>query len=94
MPTHDYECPKCVKTVERFVPLAKFEEPQKCDTCGGVLERQFPRVGATHGDEAPWLRSTTEFLKDGDPAIVHNSPVSSRKEYNKLLREKGLEPAG
>lgn len=91
---HDYKCVKCDITEEKFVPLKDYDSPQYCDECNTKLERLFPMVGATHGDEAPWLSSTTEFLKDGDPNVVYNHPVASRGEYNKLMKEKGLEPVG
>ena len=94
MPRHDYKCIDCGTTEERFVPLKDFPQSQFCDKCKAELERQFPKMGATHGDEAPWLNSTTEFLKEGEEKAIHKHPVSSRTEYNKLLKEKGLEPAG
>lgn len=94
MPAYDFKCNKCDTTDERVIPLKDFDEPQFCGECKSVLERQFPMVGATHGDEAPWLNSTTEFLKDGEEGSIHRHPVESRTEYNKLLKEKGLEPAG
>lgn len=94
IPTYDFKCAKCDTTKEEVVPLADYDKVQSCDVCGEDLERLFPMVGATHGDEAAWLSDTTEFLKDGDPGMIHRHPVSSRTEYTKLLREKGLEPAG
>lgn len=94
MPTHDYTCHSCNETKERWVPLKYFDDVQPCDKCGKKLERLFPMTGATHGDEAPWLRTATEFLKDGEPETIHNNPIASRTEYNRLLKEKGLEPVG
>ena len=94
MPSHDYKCKDCDTTEERVVKLIDFDEPQLCDECGAVLERQFPRRGATHGDEAAWFRTTTEFLKDGEEGTIHRHPVENRTEYNRLLKEKGLVPVG
>ena len=94
MPRHDYKCKKCDTTEEKFVPLQDFDETQLCEVCGKDLERLFPMDGATHGDEAAWLRTATEFLKDGEPHTIHKNPISSRKEYKQLLKEKGLEPVG
>lgn len=93
MPNHDYTCGNCGNEEERFVPLNNLDEMQFC-SCGTELKREFPMNGATFGDEAPWLASTTEFLKEGDPDKIYREPVSSRKEYNMLLKEKGLTPVG
>lgn len=94
MPTYDFECKKCDTVEEKVIPLKDYDELQSCDKCKSKLERLFPMVGSTHGDEAPWLNSTTEFLKDGEPGVIHRHPVASRTEYNQLLKQKGLEPAG
>lgn len=94
MPRYDFKCHKCDSVEEKFVPLKDYEEIQICEKCGEDLERLFPLVGATHGDEAAWLRTTTEFLKDGDERTIYKNPVASRAEYKRLLKEKGLEPAG
>ena len=93
MPLYDFKCGNCDKIEEKAVPLKDFDKPQYCD-CGTQLDRQFPMNGATHGDEAPWLATTTEFLKDGEEETIYNNPVSSRTEYNRLLKDKGLEPRG
>lgn len=92
-PVHDYECKECDKTEEKFVPLADLDLPQRCKH-GHVQRRLFPKNGATHCDEVAWIRSTTEFLKDGEPETIHRNPVTTRTEYNKLLKEKGLHPVG
>lgn len=80
--------------MERFVPLKDLNLPQLCEFCEEPLERQFPKIGATHRDEAVWIPSTTEFLKDGEDETVHHYPVTTRGEYNKLMKEKGLHPVG
>lgn len=90
---YDFKCGNCDSTVERSVRLKDFDVPQYCD-CGTEMERQFPMQGATHGEEAAWLRTTTEFLKDGEDETIHRHPVSTRGEYKKLLKDKGLEPVG
>lgn len=93
MPRHDYTCVNCGNKEERFVPLDKLEEMQFC-SCGMELRREFPIIGATHGDETSWIESTTEFIKDGEPETLRYDPVKSRTELKKLLKEKGLEPVG
>lgn len=94
MPRHDYYCKKCKVTDERFVNLVDLDMVQYCEKCGEKVDRQFPKIGVTHSDEAPWLSTTTEFLKDGEAETIHRNPVRTRTEYNKLLKEKGLIPVG
>lgn len=93
MPTHDYECKQCNKIEEKFIFIRDLDLPQLCKH-GHKQDRLFPKIGATRRDEAPWLRTTTEFLKDGDEETIYKNPVQSRTEYNKLLKEKGLVPVG
>lgn len=40
MPLYEYKCPLCARKFERFLPLARYKEPQTC-TCGEVAEKQL-----------------------------------------------------
>lgn len=76
--------------------MSSFECGEKvfCHKCDIEMERLFPMQGSTHGDEAPWLESTTAFLKEDNDKVIRRDPVRSRTEYKKLLKEKGLVPVG
>lgn len=93
MPNYDFKCEPCNRVRERYVPLKHFDLPQHCPQCQGQMKR-LVSSGGIQVDGAPWLRSTTEFLKDGEEETIYNNPVTSRKEYNRLLKDKGLEPVG
>ena len=92
MPNYDFKCNHCNKTTERYVSLKDFDLPQYCK-CSRTMKRLISKK-AIQTDGAKWLRDTTEFLKDGEEEVVYNDPVTSRKEYNRLLKEKGLIPVG
>lgn len=86
MPTYDYRCPNCQAIIEVFLPLADLNEPQKC-SCDGTMKRTISGGhGGTHGDEAAWLRTMTLPL-----CRPKDEPITSRTQYNRIMKEKGLE---
>lgn len=51
MPTYEYECKKCKVEFERFLPIAEYDSPQKCETCGTVGKKLISSPGLIfHGD--------------------------------------------
>jgi len=48
MPTYEYKCPnkKCkVDEFERFLPIAEYDSPQKCEKCGTLGKKQVSSPG-------------------------------------------------
>lgn len=97
MPAYDYKCPECGNIEEKILSINQLDiQWFACEwhTIPVKMNRIISSSGATHGDEAPWIESTTEFIKDGEPETLRYDPVKSRTEFKKLLKEKGLEPVG
>jgi len=45
MPLYEFKCPKCGKSFEYIVPLAKYNEKIKCPKCKkGVLKKTMTPV--------------------------------------------------
>jgi putative FmdB family regulatory protein len=45
MPTYEYRCEKCEIEFERFLPIAEYDSPQKCEECGTVGKKQISSPG-------------------------------------------------
>lgn len=48
MPTYEYKCPnkKCkTDEFERFLPIAEYDSPQKCEACGTIGTKQISAPG-------------------------------------------------
>lgn len=41
MPTYAYKCDHCHRRFERFLPMARYAEPQDCLVCGGTTTKQL-----------------------------------------------------
>jgi len=96
MPIYEYQCEQCCHVQDAVLKISELETAHViCDECKGDCKRIISKSGATHGDEAAWLASTTETLKGGaSEAEIYHNPVASRTEYKKLCKEKGFTPIG
>ncbi len=41
MPIYEFECPKCKSEFELILPLAQYQDPQKCK-CGSLAKKVMP----------------------------------------------------
>jgi len=54
MPIYDYECLKCEEFFDKVVPLAEYDHPQVCPTCGEPAQRRVTAPGfILKGDNWP-----------------------------------------
>lgn len=82
MPTYDYHCLGCGKTVEMVAPIDSYPV-MPCD-CGGSLIRQFsPPKSKPILDIEPYIDENID--KNGKPTWV-----KSRQHKAQLLKENGL----
>jgi putative FmdB family regulatory protein len=67
LPKYDYHCDKCRRTIERYIPLAEFEDRdnQDCPDCGGRLDR-INHYGSLHIAIPEYMRADGEHLKIPD----------------------------
>jgi putative FmdB family regulatory protein len=80
MPRYDFRCPSCGLTTERVLTLARYDDPQGCESCGGDMRRLIsaPRVNPA------WQEYLEENMGQ-DP--VH---IRSREHYKQELQKRGL----
>ena len=87
MPLFDYECQNCSNEFEAFRSLAEYDKPVPCPDCGGGSQK-IMTVGGIQDDHPVWLdRSVIGQLQDTDDPATR--PVTTRTEYNRLLKDTG-----
>ena len=80
MPRYDFRCPSCGLTTERVLTLARYADPQECDSCGGDMVRLIsgPNI-------APAWEAYLEENMGHEPVVVR-----SREHYKAELQKRGL----
>ena len=84
MPIYEFQCLQCEERKEKYRRIVDIDMLTFCD-CGSSMKRLVSSLGATHGDKASWVESTSEML---------GQKVTTRTEYNKVLKEKNIVPVG
>ena len=99
MPVYEYKC-SCGRRFERFLPLAKYKDPQTCE-CGKVAEKLLSRpavIGDYPGYECPitgqWIegrRAHEENLKKHGCRILEPGESSAYKQRKEQENEAFLD---
>lgn len=89
-PLYDFMCDSCGKVKEKFFHIDDCPKAILCD-CG---ERAKKFISAGHGGiqtdgDVIWMPSAIKTLQPD-----HERPITTRMEYRRYLKEKGLEPIG
>ena len=81
MPLYDFRCKTC-QNVDKNIVAAPDEYPS-CTECGGETEHYWTESGSIHGDEIKpfWCP-------------VSDRMISSRTEWQKVMRENQLQCVG
>ena len=91
MPTYVYLCSKCNKKKEAVYRMKDKPQTIPCD-CGEAMI-SVPCCSAIQGDEPVWLNNDVRMAIQGEKEM-RTHPITSRTEYNKALKDKGLIAAG
>ena len=93
MPTYEFECYNHGQ-FEQTMSMSAHSELQVVDKCKatpcpecGELSKQLVSQGATFGEEAAWLNDPMVNGCLKDPS---ERPITTRSEYKKTLKEKGI----
>ena len=93
MPLYDFECVNCGTKEERFFKIDDCPESIRCLECGELAVKVLvPGHGGTFCDsetDVPWLASAVQNLQ-----ADHETPIQTRGEYNRYLKEKNIIAAG
>ncbi len=79
---YEYEC-RCGKTTEKVCKVTRIPRRVRCE-CGWMAKKVLSRsaIQADSITDVKWLPSALQTLqKDGE------RPITSRKEYNRYLKE-------
>lgn len=89
MPIYEYLCPKCSKVHERIFKVTDFPEVVKCKFCGAYAHKIISAGAIQTDNDATWLPSAIKTLQPD-----HERPITTRTEYKKYLKDKGITPIG
>lgn len=89
MPLYDYECPDCGHSVERVFTVKGKPERIGCGECGNAMNSVI-----IHGHGGIQTETPKWLGKDVNDAILGDDdrPVATRTEYNKILKDRKIEP--
>lgn len=96
MPIYGYICTDCGHEFDRFLPLARYNEPQNCPECSGTARKVLTCV--VHGDvprsekdrHSNWIETTNVGLTHKNPNHKWGKPITNRTELKKRMKEKGV----
>jgi len=89
---YDYQCQKCKNNFELIFPLKEFDIKPDCPDCGGKSKKLLT-LGGIQDDHPVWLdESIIRQLQDTDDPNTRR--ITSRTEYNKHLKDNGIQPTG
>ena len=84
MPIYEYEC-SCGKITEEMHKITDIPQEITCE-CGNTAKKILSSRGAIQTDnDVIWLESAVKTLQPS-----YERPITTRGEYNKYLKEKGL----
>ena len=89
MPTYEYLCKGCDTTYEKIFRMDDFPDEIKCNICNGRAHKIISLSAIKTDNDVPWLASASKVL-----VKEHERPLETRTEYNRYLKDNGLQPAG
>ena len=88
MPLYEFEC-QCGKISEDFFRVAECPDSIDCE-CGKKAKKILSMRGGIQTDnDVTWLPSAVDVLQPD-----YEQRITTRTEYKKYLKEKGLQPIG
>lgn len=97
MPLYDFECNNCGEHYEMVFKVDEMPMEIRCTNCGFTAKRIIVLGhGGVHGEEAPWIREAAlQGLQDSDEvAAGRETPITTRSEYKRHLKAKGIVEKG
>jgi len=91
MPLYEFECPHCFSRQDRVFRMDACPIAVRCSQCGKSAKKiiSFGHGGIQTDNDVPWLPSAVQVLQSD-----HERPIQTRGEYNRYLKDKGIQPAG
>lgn len=87
MPIYEYAC-DCGVTHEKVFKVSDFPKTVKC-SCGKRARKILSRGAIMTDNDVPWLPSAVEALQPS-----WEKPITTRSEYTRYLKEKGIQAIG
>ena len=88
MPIYEFKCKQCQRITERIFRVSECPGRIKC-ACGKMAKKILSRGTVLTDDNVSWLPSAVKVLQPD-----YERPIETRKEYEKYLKNKGLECIG
>ena len=92
MAIYTYECENCGRIFDLSMKIEDMASETVCEICDGDAKKIIvPGHGGIQDDHPVWLdNSIRNQLQDTDsPETI---PITTRKQYNKYLRDNGIVP--
>lgn len=90
MPIYLYAC-ECGNEIEQFFKMADRKGSVPCPCGKSAIQK--PAIGCVQGDEAAWLRATTEVVdKEGGEHCQRFIKYPTRSNYHAWMQGEGLRP--
>ena len=88
MPIYEYKCKKCRRVTEKWFKINEIQDRIKC-VCGKTAKKVISHGAIKTDGDVKWLESARMTLQPD-----YERPLTTRGEYNKYLKNKGLESIG
>lgn len=89
MPLYDFECLRCKHRDERIYRIESCPKTVECSQCGGASIKVIVLGhGGFQTDTPTWIDDGLRGALQGDD----ETPITTRSEYKKALKEKNVEP--
>ena len=89
MPIYEYECNHCNYWTDMILPVSRCDEEQTCKRCGASLKKLISMPAKT---ASLWGVDWREGLSSNRYSTALGRKVSSKREEERVMREKGFVP--
>ncbi len=89
MPIYEYECNHCNYWTDKILPVSRCDEAQECQNCGNTLKKLISMPAKT---ASLWGVDWREGLSSNKFSTALGRKVSSKREEERVMREKGFVP--